>query len=99
MAIGLAAFTAFAFYVVRDEEYAKAALLLERNPGNVMYEARYGAAFVKRALLISGAVAGGLLALNGTTFLLIGKLAARGKTESDAGSHRSIRQPDVSGRH
>jgi hypothetical protein len=83
--IGLVAAVVFAVYVVGDREYGTAALLLERNPGNVMYEARYGGAFIKRALLVSGAVAGVLVALNGTTLLLLGHLAARfNATESTA---------------
>jgi hypothetical protein len=79
VAIGLVAVLVFATHIVRDKEYAKAALLLARNPGNIIYEARYGVAFIKRALLVSGGAAGVLVALNGTTFLLLGSLAARQK--------------------
>jgi len=75
--VGLTAMVGFSTYVLRDHEYAKAVLLRERNPGNVLYEARYGAAFFKRVVLVSGAVAGALVTLHGTTFLLLGALAAR----------------------
>lgn len=94
-AIGLATVIVFGVYVVRDEEYARAALLAERNPGNIIYEARYGAASLKRALLICGAAAGALLTLNGITFLLLGAIAARqGAGEASGRSGGARKQAD-----
>jgi hypothetical protein len=74
---GLAVSAGFGSGVVRDAEYARAKLLLERNPGNVLYEAKHGAAAVKRGFLIVGAVSGALLSLNGVTLLLLGVVAGR----------------------
>jgi hypothetical protein len=77
LAVGLAGLVAFASFVLRDEKFGKARLMRERNPGNVMYESEYFVAATVRGFLIGGAVAGGLLALNGTTLLLVGMTAAR----------------------
>jgi hypothetical protein len=96
VAIGLVAVLIFAAQIVSDREYAKAALRLERSPGNIIYEARYGVAFIKRALLVCGGAAGVLVALNGTTFLLLGSVAARQQaseartTAADAKTHTAI---------
>ena len=77
LAVGLAALIGFSAYVVRDEQFSKAALLKERNPGNVLYESQYFVAATIRVFLIAGAVGGALLALNGATLLLVGSVAAR----------------------
>jgi hypothetical protein len=76
-AAGLAALIGFGVTARNDEEYAKAAVLLERNPGNVLYEAKFGGAQIKRAFLISASAGGGLLALNGVTLFLVGVVGAR----------------------
>jgi hypothetical protein len=77
LAVGLAALIGFAVFVWRDERFQKSTLLKERNPGNVMYESQYFAAFTIHTFLVSGAVCGALLALNGTTLLLLGIVAGR----------------------
>jgi hypothetical protein len=75
--LGLGVLVTFAVLTVRDEDYEKAAMLSERNPGNVMYESQVFVATVRRAIFIGVASGGGLLALNGTTLFLIGVLAGR----------------------
>jgi hypothetical protein len=77
LAAGLAALVGFSVFVWRDERFHKSALLKERNPGNVMYESQYFAAFTIHTFLVSGALCGALLALNGTTLLLLGVVAGR----------------------
>jgi hypothetical protein len=67
----------FAITIVGDESYQKAVLLMERNKGNSMYELQYFVAEVRRAISIGVAVCGVLVALNGTTFLLLGSVAGR----------------------
>jgi hypothetical protein len=74
---GLALALSFAVTTVRDEGYQKAVMLMERNKGNSMYELQYFVAEVRRAISIGAAVCGGLLALNGATFLLLGAVAGR----------------------
>ncbi len=74
VAIGLALLLGFSIFVLRDERFQKAALLKDRNAGNVFYEGEYFAALTLHVFLISGAAAGGLLALNGATLLLVGRL-------------------------
>ena len=76
-AIGLALMAGFAAFVLRDERFQKAAMYKERNPGNVMYEGQYFAAFTVHVFLIGGAVCGGLVALNGATLWLAGSAVAR----------------------
>jgi hypothetical protein len=74
---GLALALYFAVTTFRDEGYQKAVMLMERNKGNSMYELQYFVAEVRRAIAIGVAVCGGLVALNGATFLLLGAVAAR----------------------
>ena len=76
-ALGLVLLVTFAFFVVRDEHFQKASLLKERNPGNVMYESEFFAAFTIHVFLVGGAIVGALLALNGATLLLVGVTAGR----------------------
>jgi len=78
-AIGLAVMLAFGGFAVQhvSGDFGKARLLHERNPGNAMYDAQYFVAASGLALLTGGAVAGGLLALNGLTLMLLGRLAER----------------------
>jgi hypothetical protein len=56
-------------------DFSKAKLLRQRNPGNAMYDLQFFVATSQLAFLTSGAVAGGLLALNGLTLMLVGRLA------------------------
>ena len=63
--------------IFRDEDYAKAAMLMERNPGNVLYESKYFVAAVWRAIRVGVAMSGALVALNGATLFLIGVVAER----------------------
>lgn len=63
--------------ILRDEEFTKAAMLMERNPGNVMHESKYFVAAVWRAIRVGVAISGALVALNGVTLFLIGVLAER----------------------
>ena len=66
-----------AIAILRDEEFAKAAMLMERNPGNVLYESKYFVAAVWRAIRAGVAISGALVALSGMTFFLIGVLSDR----------------------
>ncbi|MBI4517372.1 MAG: hypothetical protein HY699_16335 [Deltaproteobacteria bacterium] len=75
--LGLALVITCTLQVVRDEDYRKAALVAARNPGNVLYEAEFKGAQVRRAFQITGATAGMLLGLNGLTLVLLGIVAAR----------------------
>jgi hypothetical protein len=86
LAVGLAVLVGFSVFVWRDERFQKATLLKERNPGNVMYEGQYFAAFTIHTFLVSGAICGVLLALNGTTLLLLGIVARRGERREGSGS-------------
>ena len=75
--IGVAVTVMFGVVMSRDEGYQKAALAAARNPGNVMYEAEFGAAKVRRGFQLVGVVAGILFALNGTTLVGLGAVATR----------------------
>lgn len=77
IASGLALAISFAAVTLRQEDYAKAVLLMERNPGNVMYESQYFVAAVWRAIYVGLTACGTLLALNGASFLLLGVVAGR----------------------
>lgn len=85
VAVGLAIVVGFSVAVWRDERFQKSTLLKERNPGNVMYEGQYFAAFTIHTFLVSGVICGVLLALNGTTLLLLGIVAARQDEKAPAG--------------
>jgi len=64
--------------IARDNDtYRKAALVASRNPGNVLYEAGFKEAQVRRAFELLGAFGGGLLGLNGVTLMLLGVVAGR----------------------
>ncbi len=78
-AIGLAVLLSFGGFAVQHftGDFSKARLIHERNPGNAMYDAQFFVAASGLSLLVGGAVAGGLLALNGVTLILIGRLAER----------------------
>jgi hypothetical protein len=95
VAIGLATLIGFASFAVRDERYSKAVLLKERNPGNMLYESQYFVAATIRMFLVAGAVAGGLLAVNGVTLLLIGRVAARREGGAGVGNSK-VGEPEPS---
>jgi hypothetical protein len=77
IASGLALSISFVMVTIRQEDYQKALMLMERNPGNVMYESQYFVAAVWRAMYVGLAACGALAALNGVTFLLVGAVAGR----------------------
>src|SRR5215470_11746757 len=97
VAIGVALLLGFSIFVLRDERFQKAGLLKDRNPGNVLYESQYFAAATIHLFLLSGATAGGLLALNGATLFLVGRLmtqqeaSAQSQTMSVAAGEREMR--------
>jgi hypothetical protein len=75
--LGLAVALGFLLAIQRDDGYAKAALASARNPGNVMYEAEFGAARVRRGFQLGGVITGVLLGVNGSTLLGLGIVASR----------------------
>ena len=75
--LGVALALAFMIGIARDAEYQRAALARERNPGNVMYDAEFKGAQVRRAFEAIGVIVGILLVINGTTLLGLGVLADR----------------------
>ena len=75
--LGLAAALAFLVAIGRDDAYSKAEMASSRNPGNVMYEAEFGAARVRRGFQLGGVIAGVLLGLNGSTLVGVGVVARR----------------------
>ncbi len=75
--LGVAVAVVFSVVMSRDEGYEKAALAAARNPGNVMYDAEFGAAKIRRGFQLVGVVAGILFALNGTTLVGLGAVASR----------------------
>jgi len=75
--LGLAAALAFLVAIGRDDAYSKAEMASSRNPGNVMYEAEFGAARVRRGFQFGGVIAGVLFGLNGTTLVGVGVVASR----------------------
>ena len=73
LAIGLAVLVSFTYYAVSSfGEFKKAQMVHERNPGNAMYDLQF---FVAASQLVF--VVGGLLALNGLTWIAVGGLANR----------------------
>jgi hypothetical protein len=80
-AIGVAVLIGFGAVAVEGSgDFSKAKLLRQRNPGNAMYDLQFFVATSQLAFLTSGAVAGGLLALNGLTLMLVGRLARERET-------------------
>ena len=72
-AIGLAIVVGFTSVAVSGMgDFNKAKLVRERNPGNAMYDLQFFIATVQLAFVVSGAVAGVLLALNGVTWIALG---------------------------
>jgi hypothetical protein len=75
-AIGLSVLVSFTYYAVaRFGEVRKAQMVLERNPGNMMYETQFFVAASRLVFVVGGAVGGALLALNGLTWIAVGGLA------------------------
>jgi len=83
--LGIALTLTLATVMLRDQGYAHAALAYERNHGNVMYEAEFRGAQVRRAFELVGAAIGVLLALNGATLWVLGSVAARGAGQTQSG--------------
>lgn len=76
---GVALLLSFAVAAVQHVgEFRRAQSQHERNPGNAMYDLQLFIVTSRLTFLIGGAVGGGLLALNGATFILLGRLAASG---------------------
>jgi hypothetical protein len=75
--LGVAVAVMFGVVMSRDEGFQKAALAAARNPGNVMYDAEFGAAKIRRGFQLVGVVAGILFVLNGTTLVGLGAVASR----------------------
>src|SRR4051812_23714681 len=74
-AVGLAVLASFVYYGIGNyREFSKQKLFFERNPGNAMYELQYRGAAAGLAFMIGGAAAGGLLAVNGMSWLAIGSM-------------------------
>jgi len=76
-AVGLAVALTFVVVIARDEAYGRAALAAAHHPGNVMYEAEFKEAQVRRAFELVGVIAGVLLSLNGATLVGLGRVAGR----------------------
>lgn len=75
-AIGVAILLGFGAVAVEGSaDFRKAQLVRQRNPGNAMYDLQFFVATSQLAFLVGGAVSGGLLALNGLTLMLVGRLA------------------------
>jgi hypothetical protein len=75
--LGVAVALAFLVAIERDDAYRKAEMVSTRNPGNVMYEAEFGAARVRRGFQLVGVIAGVLCGVNGTTLVGLGIVANR----------------------
>ena len=69
-------------------DFRKAQMVRERNPGNAMYDLQFFIAATRLGFLVSGAVGGGLLAINGVTLMMLGATAA----ELDEARRRLERQ-------
>ena len=76
--VGLALMLSFAVAAVQNAgEFRRAQLQHERNPGHAMYDLQFFIVTSRLAFLIGGAAGGALLALNGATLILLGRLAER----------------------
>jgi hypothetical protein len=83
LAIGLAVLASFAYYAVADVgDFRKAQMVHERNPGNAMYDLQYFVAASQLVFVIGGAIGGALLALNGLTWIALGRVARRLEPEA-----------------
>ena len=77
LTLGLGVALAFLIVMARDDAYRPAQLAYTRNPGNVMYEAEFRGAQVRRAFEGVAVLTGILLAVNGGTLVGLGAVAAR----------------------
>jgi hypothetical protein len=78
----LASFSVSAIRSVRGQEFQRAKLLRDRNPGNDMYALEYSLKHVAPVVgLVALGFAGGLVALNGATLFLVGQVAANQQRE------------------
>jgi len=75
--LGIALVLTFVIVIGRDADYRRAEMASARNAGNVMYEAEFKGAQVRRAFELVGVLAGILLAINGGTLLSLGVVAGR----------------------
>ena len=75
--LGIAIALTFMIVMRRDAAFFRAELAFSLNPGNVMYEAEYRGAQVRRAFEGVAVGAGMLLAVNGATLVGLGTVAAR----------------------
>src|SRR5712692_4270670 len=75
--LGVALALTFVIVMARDAEYRIAAIAAAHNPGNVMYDAEFKGAQVRRGFEMVGFIVGILLAINGATLLGLGLLAER----------------------
>jgi ABC-type enterobactin transport system permease subunit len=76
--IGLAVMLGFAGVAAMNVgEVHKAQMVRERNPGNAMYDLQFFIATVRLAFLVTGAVGGALLALNGAVWMSLGGVVRR----------------------
>ena len=75
-ALGMAILLGFGVVAVEGSaDFRKAQMVRQRNPGNAMYDLQFFVATSQHAFLVSGTVDEGLLALNGLTLILVGRLA------------------------
>jgi len=75
-AIGVAVLLGFGGVALQGSgEFRQAQLVRQRNPGNAMHDLQFFVASSQLAFLVAGAALGGLLALNGATLILLGRLA------------------------
>ena len=76
--IGLAVMVGFASVAAMNiGEFQKAQMFRERNPNNAMYDLQFFIATVRLVFLVTGAVGGALLALNGAVWLSLGRVVQR----------------------
>jgi hypothetical protein len=76
--IGLAVMIGFAGVAAMNiGEFQKAQMVRERNPNNAMYDLQFFIATVRLVFLVTGAVGGALLALNGAVWLSLGSAVHR----------------------
>ena len=77
LVLGVAVALGFVIALRSDDAYRKAEMASARNPGNVMYEAEFGAARVRRGFQLGGVITGVLLGINGSTLFGLGIVASR----------------------
>jgi hypothetical protein len=81
--VGLAVLLGFGGVALHNlDEFRKAQMVHQRNPGNAMYDLQYFVAASQLMFVLAGAVIGGLLALNGATWIALGTAARRLEREA-----------------